>query len=114
MIEVGGQKVERSEAGREAGVFGALISVESESQLLDPPQSLKLGRIDQADHQASFDAVVAQRNDVVNRIPIDSWGQVFILLLPESSTVEAHNIRASPVPLYALVGALEECHTSLG
>src|SRR5260370_8489249 len=112
MIEVGGQKVERSEAGREAGVFGALISVESESQLLDPPQSLKLGRIDQADHQASFDAVVAQRNDVVNRIPIDSWGQFFILLLPQSSTVEAHNILSIPLPLYPLFVSLEQIYIS--
>ena len=70
-------------------MLSSLISVETKSQLLDPPQSLKLGRIDQADHQASFDAVVAQRNDVVNRIPIDSWGQVFFLLLTESSTVKA-------------------------
>jgi len=59
-------------------VFGALISVETESQLLDPPQSLKLGRIDQANHQASFGVCIAQRNDVVNRISIDSWGQVLL------------------------------------
>src|SRR5258708_3641757 len=70
-------------------MFSALISVETKSELLDPPQSLKLGRIDQANHQSSFDAVIAQRNDVMNWISIDSRGQVFFLLLTESSTVKA-------------------------
>ena len=70
--------MQRPQAVREARVFGALISVETESQLLDPPQSLKLGRIDQANHQASFGVCIAQRNDVVNRISIESWGQVLL------------------------------------
>ena len=56
-------------------MFSALVSVESESELFDAPQPLKLGRIDQSDHQPTFGGVFAQRDDVVNRIAIDALRQ---------------------------------------
>src|SRR5215510_3710930 len=55
----------------------ALIGIKSEAQLFDPTQPLKFNRVDQANHQPAFSTVFAQRNDVVNRIAIDSLGQFF-------------------------------------
>jgi len=59
----------------EARVFCALIGIESQSQLLNPSQSLKLLRVDQTHHQLAFATVSAKANYVVDRIAIDSFGQ---------------------------------------
>ena len=56
-------------------MLGSLISVKAEAELFDPSQPLEFRRVDQTNHQLSFSAVVAQRNDVVNWIAIDSLGQ---------------------------------------
>jgi len=69
-------------------VFSALVGVESESELFDAPQSLKLRRIDQSDHQLTFDSVFAQRDDVVNRIAVDALRQ--FLDLPDDRAAVYH------------------------
>ena len=70
-------QMQRAKAVREPRMFGALIGVEAKSELLDPTEPLKFRRINQPNHQSSFGAVVAQRNDVVDWIAIDSLGQLF-------------------------------------
>jgi hypothetical protein len=67
--------MEGAERMGEARVFCALISVESQSQLFDASQSLKLLRVDQTHHQLAFAGVSAKANNVVDRIAIDSFGQ---------------------------------------
>ena len=52
-----------------------LISVESETELFDATEPLKFNRIDQLNHQPAFSSVLPQRNDVVDRIAVDSLGQ---------------------------------------
>src|SRR6266853_4744389 len=52
----------------------SLVSVQAKAQLFDATQPLKFRRVDQTNHQSAFGAVVAQRNDVVNRIAINSLG----------------------------------------
>jgi hypothetical protein len=51
-------------------MLGALISVQTQTELLDAAQALKLGRVDQAHHQLAFVSVRAKANDVMNRISI--------------------------------------------
>ena len=60
----------------ETRVFRTLISIETQTELLDPAQPLKFRGIDQANYQPSLVTVVAQRNNIVDRIAIDSLGQV--------------------------------------
>jgi len=74
-IKDASHQMEGAERMREARVFRALIGIESESQLLDPSQALKLRRVDQTHHQLAFAAVSAKANNVVDRIAIDSFGQ---------------------------------------
>src|SRR6185369_4111988 len=54
-----------------------LISVEPEAELFDATEPLKFNRIDQLNHQPAFSSVLPQRNDVVDRIAVDSLGQFF-------------------------------------
>src|SRR4029079_19102980 len=54
-----------------------LISVESQTELFDATEPLKFNRIDQLNHQPAFSVVLPQRNDVVDRIAVDSLGQFF-------------------------------------
>src|SRR2546421_11629156 len=68
--------MERAEAVREARMLGSLVIVKPDSKLLDSPQTLKLRRVNQTDHQLTFCRIVAQRNDVVDWVAIDSLGQV--------------------------------------
>src|SRR5712671_5793823 len=67
--------MQRSQTVREPRVLRALVSVQTQAKLLDATQPLKLRRVDQTNHQLAFGAVVAQRNDVVDRIAINSLGQ---------------------------------------
>ena len=58
---------------REARVFRALIRVQTETELFDATQSLKLARINQAHHQLAFVSICLQANDVVNWIAINAF-----------------------------------------
>ena len=68
--------MQRAEAMREPRMLRALICVEAKPKLLNATQPLKFRRVDQPNHQLPFGAVVAQRNDVVDWIAIDSLGQL--------------------------------------
>ena len=83
-IEHAAHQVKRAERVGEARMFCALIGVESEPELLDAPQSLKLRRVDQTHHQLAFIRVGAKANDVVNGIAIDAFRQnsLFLVSLP--------------------------------
>jgi hypothetical protein len=59
-----------------------LVSVESESELLDATQSLKFRRVDQTHHQLACVGVGAKANDVMDRIAIDSFGHLGDFLVP--------------------------------
>jgi hypothetical protein len=75
----------------ETRMFGALIGIESQSELFDPAESLKLARVDQTHHQLAFAIVGAKTNDVVDRIAIDSFGQnsyLTVVLSAQSTTRE--------------------------
>ena len=53
----------------------ALVGIKAEAQLLDTPQSLKFGRVNQTHHQAAFVSVGAKADDVVYRIAVDALSQ---------------------------------------
>lgn len=55
----------------------ALISVETETELLDATEPLKFRRVDQANHEPALGIVLAQGNNVVDGIAVDSLGQFF-------------------------------------
>src|SRR5712664_2745944 len=76
--------MQRSQTVCEPGVLCSLVGVQTKAKLLDATQPLKFRRVDQTNHQPAFGAVVAQRNDVVNRIAINSLGHVLF----QSSTVK--------------------------
>src|SRR6266542_3245365 len=69
-------EMQRTKAMCKPRVFWSLISIEAESQLFDSAQSLKFWRVNQAHHQSILGAVIAQRNDVVNGIAINSLGHI--------------------------------------
>ena len=50
-----------------------LVSVETETELFDSTEPLKLSRVDQLHHQLAFIRVGAKANDVVDRIAIDAF-----------------------------------------
>src|SRR6266702_8672064 len=52
-IENAGHQMQGAQAVSEARMFGALIGIKAQTELLDAPQTLKLGRIDQTDQQSS-------------------------------------------------------------
>src|SRR6185295_15455122 len=54
-------------------MFRALISVETETELLDAAQTLKLRSVDQSHHQLAFIGISLETNDVVNWIAIDAF-----------------------------------------
>jgi hypothetical protein len=68
-------QVHRAEAMREARVLGSLICVEPEPKLFDAAESLKFRRVDQLNYQLIFGSIVAQLDDVVNRIAVDTLRQ---------------------------------------
>src|SRR6185369_9228273 len=77
LTEDSGHQVQRPEAVREARMLRTLISVESQTELFDATEPLKFNGIDQLHHQPAFSVVLPQRNDVVDRIAVDSLGQFF-------------------------------------
>ena len=67
-------------------MFRALISVETQTELFDASQSLKLRRVDQTHHQLAFVCIGAKANDVVDRIAIDSFRHFWGFLNTRKST----------------------------
>lgn len=63
-------------------MFGALVSVESESKLFNAAETLKLRRINQPNDQAPL-GVIAERNDVVDRIAVNPLRQFLGLVIEE-------------------------------
>ena len=51
----------------------ALVGVETETELLDAAQTLKLRSVDQSHHQLAFIGISLETNDVVNWIAIDAF-----------------------------------------
>ena len=54
-------------------MFRALVSVETETELLDAAQTLKLRSVDQSHHQLAFIGISLETDDVVNWITIDAF-----------------------------------------
>ena len=67
--------MQRSQTVCEPRVLGSLVGIQTKAKLLDATQPLKFRRVDQTNQQPAFCAVVAQRDDVMNRIAVDSLGQ---------------------------------------
>lgn len=74
-IEDARHQVQRAKAVSKARVFRTLIGIKAQAKLLDTPQPLKLGRVDQTDHQLAIFRVGAETDYVVNRIAIYSFSQ---------------------------------------
>ena len=56
-------QVHRAKGMMEPGVGGGWVDLIRESQLLDPPQSLKIGMLDHVEHQ-----VIGDGDEPVNRV----------------------------------------------
>src|SRR5258706_15401365 len=96
--------MQRSQTVCESRVFCSLVGVQTKTQLLDATQPLKIRRVDQTNHQSAFGAVVAQRNDVMNRIAINSLGQsleTYFSGLGSQSTTARPAVHAKTVDLAA-------------
>lgn len=63
-------------------MFGTLISVESQPELFDAAETLKFRRINEPNDQAPL-SVIAEGNDVVDRIAINPLGQFLGLVIEE-------------------------------
>src|SRR6478672_2858465 len=72
-IEHPSHQMESAERMSEARMFCALISEQSEAELLDATQSLKVGRVDQLHHQLAFVRFGSKANYVVNGIAVDTF-----------------------------------------
>ena len=77
LIENSGRQMQRAEAVRKARMFRCLIGEMRESELLYPPQALKFSRVNQADKQFSLVRICLEANDIVNRIAVYFFRQVF-------------------------------------
>jgi len=66
--------VRRAETVREARMFCALVGVKTKAELFDSTKALELRCVDQLDDQSTL-GVIAQRNDVVNRVAVDALRQ---------------------------------------
>ncbi len=56
-------------------MLGRLIGKIREAELADPPQTLKLGRVDERDDEPPLIRIGIDTNDVMNRIAVYSLGQ---------------------------------------
>ena len=54
-------------------MFRALVREETETELFDTAQTLKLRSVDQSHHQLAFIGVSLETNDVMNWIAIDAF-----------------------------------------
>lgn len=59
---------------REARMFGTLVGVKAEAELLNATKTLKLRCVDQPNYQSAL-GVIAQRNNVVYRVAVDPLRQ---------------------------------------
>src|SRR5262245_33997892 len=57
-------------------MLSSLIGVKAQAELFDPAQPLKFGSIDQTNHHSTLRGVFTKRNDVMNRIAVNSLGQI--------------------------------------
>lgn len=57
-------------------MFGALISVQAETQLLDATKTLEFRRVNQLSHETAFGRISSQPDNVVDGISIDSLSQM--------------------------------------
>ena len=110
-IKNASHQMESAERVGEAGVFCALIGIESQSQLFDPSQPLKLLRVDQTHHQLAFATVSAKANYVVDRIAIDSFGQNSYLAVVLGDSLTQRKVTGRTMPL--LSKRVTECSLTL-
>src|SRR5215510_662724 len=80
-----------SETVSETRMLSSLISVEAETELLDPSESLELCGVDQANHHSTLRGIFTKRNDVVNRIAVNTLGQFRSRTCPEISLAFYHS-----------------------
>jgi hypothetical protein len=59
-------------------MLGPLVGKMRQTQLPDPTQPLKLERVDQSDQQPPFFSVGFDPNYVVDRIAVNSFGQIIL------------------------------------
>src|SRR5215831_4993365 len=97
LLDNSSHQVKRSQAVCESRVLSALIGIESETELFDASQSLKFGRIDQPNHQLFRCTFVAQWDDVMNRIAINSLGHRSSYILRKQAKVYHDPIQPLPV-----------------
>ena len=57
-------------------MFGALISVEAETQLLDATETLEFRRVNQLSHETALGRIGIQLDDVVDGISVYALSQV--------------------------------------
>jgi len=72
------RKVARPERVRKARVFGGVIGNISQSQLPYPAQPLELGGVDEPGKQPSLIRIHPNPDYVMNRVAVDSVGQIVI------------------------------------
>src|SRR6266581_6021860 len=92
-IENAGHQMQGAQAVSEARMFGALIGIKAQAELLYTSQSLEFGRIDQPDHEPPVVRIRSQTDNVMDRISIDSFGH--------QNSLKANDFRAvfyHPVP----------------
>src|SRR5438132_4290090 len=85
--------MQRAQAVCEPRVLGPLVGVKPQTELLDAAQPLKFRGVDQANQQPVLGVVIAQRNDIVNRIAIDSMRQT---LGPDTSNELGRSLPQQP------------------
>src|SRR5215213_11630615 len=73
-----------AQAVRKTRMLSALIGKQCQTELLDAPETLKLSRIDQPNHQLAFIRVGFQTNNIVHRIAVNFFQkpQTSRLLIP--------------------------------
>lgn len=62
--------MERAEAVSKPRMLGSLVGEKADAELPYPPQTLKLGRVDEASQKLAFARVGRQPDDIVNRVPV--------------------------------------------
>lgn len=70
-----GREVKCSKAVGKPRMFGRLIRKIREAKLPYPPQPLKLGRVNERDHESALVRIGVNANNIVNRISVNSLGQ---------------------------------------
>lgn len=69
--------MKRAQTMRKARMLRRLIREMRESELTNAPQTLKLPRINQTDEQSAFIGICFEADDIVNRVPVNSFCQYF-------------------------------------